>query len=92
MFNISALYTLHYFHFDPFLGVKTELFSSLFTLLRFQTNKYLSLGVHIISQKCICFSLSDNEAFKASDFGGFKLFCFWCSHYRVAFLFSSVFI
>ena len=33
----KATFTLLRFHFDPFLGAKTELFSSLFTLLRFQT-------------------------------------------------------
>ena len=33
----KATFTLVRFHFDPFLGAKTELFSSLFTLLRFQT-------------------------------------------------------
>ena len=33
----KATFTLHRFHFDPFLLPKTELFSSLFTLLRFQT-------------------------------------------------------
>ena len=36
-FVIEATFTLHRFHFDPFLLPKTELFSSLFTLLRFQT-------------------------------------------------------
>ena len=36
-FNTKATFTLHRFHFDPFLLPKTELFSSLFTLLRFQT-------------------------------------------------------
>ena len=36
-FEIKATFTLHRFHFDPFLLPKTELFSSLFTLLRFQT-------------------------------------------------------
>ena len=35
--DIQATLTLLRFHFDPFLGAKTELFSSLFTLLRFQT-------------------------------------------------------
>ena len=33
----KATFTLHRFHYDPFLLPKTELFSSLFTLLRFQT-------------------------------------------------------
>ena len=33
----KATFTLLSFHFDPFLLPKTELFSSLFTLLRFQT-------------------------------------------------------
>ena len=33
----KAIFTLPRFHFDPFLLPKTELFSSLFTLLRFQT-------------------------------------------------------
>ena len=37
MIKTEATFTLHCFHFDPFLGAKTELFSSLFTLLRFQT-------------------------------------------------------
>ena len=35
--HTKATFTLLRFHFDPFLGAKTELFSSLFTLLRFQT-------------------------------------------------------
>ena len=34
---LKAMFTLHRFHFDPFLLPKTELFSSLFTLLHFQT-------------------------------------------------------
>ena len=33
----KATFTLHRFHFDPFLLPKAGLFSSLFTLLRFQT-------------------------------------------------------
>ena len=68
-------------HFAVVVSVHTTPFSD--------RNGYLSIGVHTISQKRICFSLSDNEAFKTSDIGVFKLFRFWCSHYRVAFLFSS---
>ena len=39
-------------------------------------NKYLSIGVHTIPQKRICFSLSENKAFKASNIAVFKLFRF----------------
>ena len=35
--SIKATFTLHRFRLDPFLLPKTELFSSLFTLFRFQT-------------------------------------------------------
>ena len=37
VYQSKATFTLHRFHFDPFLLPKTGLFSFLFTLLRFQT-------------------------------------------------------
>ena len=89
---------LGYVHITPFsfrsvfVSKNGAVFFSVHTTPFSDRNGYLSIGVHTISQKRICFSFSDNEAFKASDIGVFKLFRFWCSHYRVAFLFSSVFI
>ena len=47
---------------------------------------------HYFSKTHLFFSLSENKAFKASDIGVFKLLRYLCLHYRVAFLFSSVFI
>ena len=98
--RLKATLALLRFHFDPFLFLSCcfllcshfPAFFSVHTTPFSDRNGYLSIGVHTISQKRICFSLSENEAFKASDIGVFKMFRFWCSHYRVAFLFSSVFI
>ena len=81
-----------YVHITPFsfwsvFGSKNgAVFFSVHTTPFSDRNGYLSIGVHTISQKRICSSLSDNEAFKASDIGVFKLFRFWWSHYRVSFI------
>ena len=97
MIKVPSL-VLGYVHITPFsfrsvFGSKNgAVFFSVHTTPFSDRNGYLSIGVHTISQKRICFSLSDNEAFNTSDIGVFKLFRFWCSHYRVAFLFSSVFV
>ena len=98
LFWVWPMTDLGYVHITPFsfwsvfAPKNGAVFFSVHTTPFSDRNRYPSIGVHTISQKRICFSLSDNEAFKASNIGVFKLFRFWCSHYRVAFLFSSVFI
>ena len=77
------------FHINPFLLPKTELFSSLFTLLCFQTETYIYRLVFILVLKTHLF---DGSFFIGSIGSVFKFFRSWCSHYRAAFLFSSVFI
>ena len=76
------------FHFDPFLLPKTELFFISVHAAQFSDRDgYLDWGSRLSSET----HLFHGFFYIGSVGSVLKLFRFWCSHYRVSFLFSSVF-
>ena len=89
----NAPFTLLRFHLEPFLLAKQSYFSSPFTLLRFKikTDILRLVFAHVLKKASDVLFLKTRPA-RLCVVSVLKCLRFWCSHYRFAFLFSSVFI